>query len=213
VTHRAALTLGWTLRRTASRLEGMECRVPLPVGKFPRLLTKRLVLRCPTAKDACAFQKLLSIPEVTQFSNWPDQPTQTQSERSIRRMAKLYSSGEGCGWIIEDQKSKSLIGAIRYNSFEKKWKSGELGYELHPDFWGKGLMSEAVAGVVECGHEKFGLNRIEAWTLPGNPSSDRVLEKAGFRHEGTLRQKAWFKGRYHDFRVFGRIAGDPVSKS
>jgi ribosomal-protein-alanine N-acetyltransferase len=54
------------------------------------------------------------------------------------------------------------------------------------------------------------LNRIEAWTLPGNAGSDRVLEKAGFRYEGTLRQKAWFKGGYHDFRMFGRLAGDHV---
>ena len=44
----------------------------------------------------------------------------------------------------------------------------------------------------------------------GNPASDRVLQKSGFRHEGTLRQRAWFKGAFHDFRMFGRIAGDPA---
>ena len=69
-------------------------------------------------------------------------------------------------------------------------------------------MSEAVSATVACGHEIFGLNRIEAWTLPGNSASDRVLEKSGFRYEGTLRQKAWFKGAYHDFRMFGRLAGE-----
>jgi ribosomal-protein-alanine N-acetyltransferase len=70
-------------------------------------------------------------------------------------------------------------------------------------------MTEAVHAVVGCGHQSFALNRIEAWTLPGNAASDRVLKKAGFRYEGTLRQKAWFKGAYHDFRMFGRLAGDP----
>jgi ribosomal-protein-alanine N-acetyltransferase len=39
--------------------------------------------------------------------------------------------------------------------------------------------------------------------------SDRVLEKAGFRYEGTLRQKAHFKNEFHDFRMFGRVAADP----
>ena len=68
--------------------------------------------------------------------------------------------------------------------------------------------SEAVAAVVRCGHEFFALNRIEAWTLPDNPASDRVLEKCGFRYEGTLRQKAWFKGAFRDFRMYGRLAGD-----
>lgn len=177
---------------------------------FPSLATKRLTLRPPTAKDATAFGALLSIPEVTRFSNWPDKPTRAQSERYARWMSKLYASGKGCAWIIEHRSSKSLIGAIRFNSFEKKWNAGEIGYELHPEFWGKGLMSEAVALAVACGHETFGLNRIEAWTLPGNFASDRVLEKSGFRYEGTLRQKAWFKGAYRDFRMFGRIAGDPA---
>jgi ribosomal-protein-alanine N-acetyltransferase len=70
-------------------------------------------------------------------------------------------------------------------------------------------MSEAVAAAVACGHDTFRLNRIEAWTLPGNGASDRVLEKAGFSYEGTLRQKARFKGAFHDFRIFGRLASDP----
>jgi ribosomal-protein-alanine N-acetyltransferase len=153
---------------------------------------------------------VLSIPAVTRFSNWPDAPSMAQSERYMRWMSTLHASGKGCAWIIEDRHSGTLAGAIRYNRFEKKWRCGEIGYELHPDFWGKGLMTEAVAVVVACGHQSFRLNRIEAWTLPGNAASDRVLAKTGFRHEGTLRQRAWFKGAYHDFRMFGRVAGDPM---
>jgi [ribosomal protein S5]-alanine N-acetyltransferase len=72
-------------------------------------------------------------------------------------------------------------------------------------------MTEAVGIIVAYGHQTFGLNRIEAWTLPGNAASDRVLEKSGFRYEGTLRQKAWFKRAYHDFRMFGRLADDPAN--
>jgi ribosomal-protein-alanine N-acetyltransferase len=59
-------------------------------------------------------------------------------------------------------------------------------------------------------HSQFKLHRVEAWTLPGNAASDRVLAKAGFAREGTLKQRAWFKGDYHDFRMFGRVAEDPL---
>ena len=179
-------------------------------GKFPVLTTRRLTLRAAAPKDAAAFLALLLQPGVTRFNNWPDAPTKAQIDRSIRWMSKVHASGKGCAWIIEDRKSGALVGAIRFNSFERKWRCGEIGYESHPDFWGRGLMSEAVAAVVRCGHETFRLNRIEAWTLPGNAASDRVLEKTGFRHEGVLRQKAWFKGAFHDFRMFGRVANDPV---
>jgi ribosomal-protein-alanine N-acetyltransferase len=184
---------------------------PIASRKFPVLSTKRLTLRPPTMKDVSEFQALLSIPDVTRFSNWPDAPSKAQVERSLRWMSKVHASGKGCAWIIEIGKSKAIAGAIRFNSFEKKWRSGEIGYELHPNYWGKGLMTEAVRAVVACGHQTFRLNRIDAWTLPGNDASDRVLEKSGFCHEGTLRQKAWFKGAFHDFRVFGRIAADAMS--
>jgi hypothetical protein len=41
-------------------------------------------------------------------------------------------------------------------------------------------------------------------------ASDRVLVKAGFNYEGTLKQRAWFKGAFHDFRMFGRVAANPI---
>jgi ribosomal-protein-alanine N-acetyltransferase len=183
--------------------------MPSPASRaFPALSTARLTLRAARATDALSFRALLAIPEVTRFSNWPDAPTQAQVERVMRWMIKINGSRGGCAWIIEDRKSRRLIGAIRFNHFEKKWRVGEIGYELHPDFWGRGLMTEAVGAVIACGYRTFRLNRIEAWTLPGNGASDRVLEKCGFRYEGTLRQRAFFKEAYHDFRMFGRLAGD-----
>jgi ribosomal-protein-alanine N-acetyltransferase len=179
-------------------------------SEFPSLTTSRLRLRAPLPTDAAAFASILSIPSVTRFSNWPDRPKEAQVERSVRWMAKIYASGNGCAWMIEDAASGTLAGAIRFNYFDRKSRFGEVGYELHPDFWGRGLMTEALRAVVACGHQLFRLNRLEAWTLPGNTASDRVLQKAGFQYEGTLRQRAWFKGAFHDFRMFARLASDPV---
>ena len=143
---------------------------------------------------------------VTLFSNWRYAARRGSNVPALD--VQIHGSGRGVCLDHRDHGSKALAGAIRFNSFEKKWRCGQIGYELHPDYWGKGLMTEAVRAVVACGHETFRLNRIDAWTMPGNAASDRVLEKSGFQYEGTLRQKAWFKGAFHDFRMFGRIAGD-----
>ena len=102
--------------------------MPSGAGKFPVLSTKRLTLRAPSAKDAAAFGALLSIPAVTRFSNWPDRPSKVQSERYARWMSKVFASGKGCAWMIEVHGSRTPVGAIRFNSFEKKWRSGEIGY-------------------------------------------------------------------------------------
>ncbi len=180
-----------------------------PKDAFPTLETDRLRLREASMDDRDDFHALISIPEVTRFSNWVDAPKMAQIERSLRWMIKIFPKGAGCSWIIEDRASGDLLGAIRFNSIDRHARCAELGYELHPSAWGKGLMSEAARAVVRYGFDRFALNRIEAWTLPGNAASDRVLEKAGFRYEGTLRQKARFKEAFHDFRMFGCLAGDP----
>jgi ribosomal-protein-alanine N-acetyltransferase len=185
--------------------------MPTTVRPFPSLSTARLRLRAPDMDDAEAFGVLLSLPEVTRYSNIPDSPT--MAGRMMRSMAKLHASRKGCAWIIADAASGVMVGAIRFNRFDRRWRVGEVGYECHPNFWGRGLMTEALRAVVQFGHQEFRLNRIEAWTLPDNPASDRVLEKAGFQYEGTLRQKAHFKGEYHDLRIFGRTAADPMNWS
>jgi [ribosomal protein S5]-alanine N-acetyltransferase len=176
---------------------------------FPSLRTKRLELRAATPDDGSFYHALVSIGEVTRFSDFPDAASRAQAERIVGWMRNLFGSGRGCAWIIEESRTGSPVGAIRINRIHKRWRWGEIGYESHPIFWGRGLMTEAVRAVVACGHGHFKLNRMEAWTLPGNNASDRVLLNAGFTYEGTLKQKAWLKGAYRDLRMFGRVTGDP----
>ncbi|PWC53238.1 GNAT family N-acetyltransferase [Azospirillum sp. TSO22-1] len=179
-------------------------------AEFPSLSTDRLTLRAVTPDDAGIFHAILSVPEVTRFSNWPDAPTEEQAAAMVREMAGKFAAGSGCSWIIVERPTGDAIGAVRFNYVIPPWKCGGIGYELHPRAWGRGFMTEALRAVVGCGHRVFGLNRIEAWTLAGNGASDRVLEKVGFRYEGTARGRAWFKGAFHDFRNFGRVAADPT---
>jgi ribosomal-protein-alanine N-acetyltransferase len=176
---------------------------------FPSLRTKRLELRAAAPDDGSFYHALVSIAEVTRFSDFPEAATRVQTDRILAWMQKLLGSGRGCAWIIEERATGSPVGAIRINRIHKGWRWGEIGYESHPVFWGRGLMTEAVRAVVVCGHGYFKLNRMEAWTLPGNNASDRVLLKAGFAYEGTLKQKARLKGAYCDLRIFGRVTDDP----
>lgn len=175
---------------------------------FPALTTDRLVLRQPRLSDADAFAVILSNPAVTRHTNIADPPNRKRSDRMVSWMSKLFARGSGCAWIIEPKTSHQLIGAIRLNDIQKKARWAVVGYELHADHWNKGIMSEALEAVADCAFDLFQLNRIEAWTLPGNDASDRVLEKCGFVYEGTLRQKNWFKGGFHDHRIFGLLKSE-----
>ncbi len=178
-------------------------------GEYPEVKTKRLFLRKPAPGDLDAYRRVLSLAEVTRYTDIPDNPTEKRCVRMISWMSRLHEKQNGCGWLIVNQSNCKVIGAIRINQIIKKPKCGIIGYELHPDEWGQGKMTEALRAVVSLGHGCFELNRLEAWTSPGNVASDRVLQKAGFQHEGTLRQKEYFKQQFQDLRIFARLASDP----
>jgi len=175
---------------------------------FPELNTSRLILRCPSLKDASDYHRILSSPDVSRFSDIPHNPTKKRSERFVSWMSKLYTRGTGVGWIVQLRHAGNTIGSVRINRIEKKASCGVIGYELHPDFWNTGYTTEALSAVVEHGHDVLGLNRLEAWTTVGNEASEKVLLKNGFQFEGTQRSKAKFRDRYWDIHLYGRLAED-----
>jgi len=172
---------------------------------FPQIKTKRLILRSPRLSDAGQYHELLSIAEVTKLTDIPHSPTHKRSERFVSWMSKLFSRGKGCAWIITRRESNELIGAIRINEINKRMGYGEIGYELNPQHWNRGLMSEAVSVITECGHKEFNLNRIEAWVVAGNSRSEKVLAKNGYEYEGTLRQRLCLRGKFCDLKMFSHL--------
>ena len=102
---------------------------------FPNLATARLRLRQVRPQDYEAFHALLSCPEVTRFSDWPDAPSRHRAERAVKWMGDMFAKGKGCAWMIEDGASATLLGAIRFNSIDAPNRSAEVGYELHPAVW------------------------------------------------------------------------------
>jgi RimJ/RimL family protein N-acetyltransferase len=62
-----------------------------------------------------------------------------------------------------------------------------LGYWLGEDFWGRGIVTEAVAALTDFWLQTFSLRRISAEVFANNPASARVLQKAGFVFEGRLK--------------------------
>jgi len=83
--------------------------------------------------------------------------------------------------------------------------SAELGFWLGEPFWGRGVMTDAVTAFVPWAFERFNLSRIYAQVFGFNPASARVLEKAGFTLEGTLRRSAIKDGVITDQLQFARL--------
>jgi ribosomal-protein-alanine N-acetyltransferase len=81
-------------------------------------------------------------------------------------------------------------------------RSAEIGYWLGEDYWGRGIVTEAVKAFTVWGFANFDLSRIYAGVFEWNPASSRVLEKAGFEFEGRMKKAVTKEGRTGDELIY-----------
>ena len=107
---------------------------------------------------------------------------------------------------------KELIGAIGIEPMSDINRySGELGYWLAEPFWGKGITTSAVKIFTKYVFEYYDLIKIFAYVFSSNPASGRVLEKAGFRLEGSLRKHIVKNGNVLDQLVYGILKEEIIA--
>jgi ribosomal-protein-alanine N-acetyltransferase len=169
---------------------------------FPALETARLLLRELNAGDGQALFAVFADDEVTRFYNVDTMDDVAPAQTIIARMRSRYTERVGIRWAIVDKADGRLIGTIGFNAIDASDHRAVVGYELARRAWGRGFATEALSRVVQYGHAKIGLNRIEAAVMKGNEASVRVLRKVGFEEEGILRAYGYWKAEYHDLRIF-----------
>ncbi|MBS4058360.1 MAG: GNAT family N-acetyltransferase [Bacteroidales bacterium] len=100
----------------------------------------------------------------------------------------------------------SLTGVIGLILQEDVYRySAELGYWVGKKYWGRGIATAAVEGVTEDAFENKGIKRVFASVFAPNIASARVLEKAGFTHEGTRKKAAYKNGVFEDELLYARL--------
>ena len=105
--------------------------------------------------------------------------------------------------ITVDDKVVGSIGVFRQGNIHRQ--TAELGYYIAEEYWGKGIMTDAVRQI--CAHvfDKSDIIRIYAEPFAYNAASCQVLEKAGFQYEGTLRSNAVKNGRVIDMKMYSLL--------
>ncbi len=167
----------------------------------PELHTPRLILRPMRVSDAGDMFDYARREEVTRFLLWQPHPEAEYTEAYLRSVQKQYKKGEFYDWALVYKPTGKMIGTCGFTSFDLRHNKGEIGYVLNPDFWGRGLATEAVERVLRFGLEELGLHRLEARYMVENAASRRVMEKCGMVFEGVLRDWMLVKGIYRDIGV------------
>lgn len=147
---------------------------------FPTVTTQRLVLRQLRDDDVQELFALRTNENVNRFLNRPVPESLNDVWKFIVKVNQITRDNEGLYWVITCKNEDKVLGTIGLRNFEAEQCQAEIGYELHPDHQGQGIMHEAIDHVLAYGFGCLGLRTIMADTDPGNLRSIQPLERHGF---------------------------------
>lgn len=176
-------------------------------GKFPVLETQTLVMREITLDDLDWYLAHFSIPEIVEGTAYPASKNHETARKELDSyILNLFREKKGFRWGITERGSSKLIGSCGfYNWVKEEARSAEIGYDLNPAYWGKGIMTESLETMMRFGFERMSLNRIQALIPSHNGRSMRLVQRLGFKKEGVLRDRSYFQGRYIDDVCFSLL--------
>jgi ribosomal-protein-alanine N-acetyltransferase len=172
---------------------------------FPGLESERLILRKLDINDVDQIFEFTSLPETSEILSWFPHSDKSVSRTFIKNIISKYSNNEVSQWAIELKSDKIVIGIAGFVQFFSEHSRGEIAYVLSPKYQNKGYMTEALKMVLEYGFNMIKLRRIEAKCEINNFSSERVLQKLGFRLEGCFYNFIKRKGLYRDYKIYALI--------
>ncbi|MCH1981175.1 GNAT family N-acetyltransferase [Ruminococcus sp. OA3] len=129
--------------------------------------------------------------------------TRQDAEDYVRSCAENTEERQLCRAIVAEGHAIGSIGVFCGSDVYEK--SAELGYWLAEDFWGKGIMTEAVRGICREAFAAFDIVRIYAEPFAHNAGSRGVLEKAGFTLEGIMRKGVFKNGKECDYCMYSLL--------
>jgi len=157
---------------------------------------KNVNLRMIEKEDLPLFAEWFNKPEVTGEYNPLHQMSRTEAEKILENPNELKP------FIIE-KKDGSKIGFVaHFYVLHVAGKLLEIGYSLIPDERGKGYCTEAVLIMVDYLFLSRDVIRVQATTDVRNVGSQKVLEKAGFKKEGTIRKSILIRGDWRDAYLY-----------
>ena len=108
-------------------------------------------------------------------------------------------------WFVIEFKGE-LVGEITVHQEDPRNKTkAKISYWVAKSFRGKGIATIAVKLITNYAFKKWKLVRIRGNVRTFNKASSRVLEKAGYKYEGTLRKNNFKDGKYLDDMVWARV--------
>lgn len=166
---------------------------------FPQLETDRLILREMALDDVEFYFRHFDNDKVIEGCCFLGPKSLEAAKKELELYCiRTFKENRGIRWGIVRKGGNKLIGTCGYYDWNKAARRAEIGCDLDPAYWGQGIMTEAFRAVLKYGFEKMVLNRIQAIIDSENTRSLKLVHRLGFKKEGVLRQRSYFRGQFRD---------------
>ena len=161
-------------------------------SEVPTLTYGTLTLRPSQESDIESIYQACQDPLISHFTTVPANYTLEHAQSFVRQLdPEGLQNKREIRFIIESSQgaAPSLAGVISFHSPNFNNKVAEIGYWIAKEHRGKSIGTTAVKVLTNFGFETMGWNRIEAMIDHDNEASKKVVTRAGYEHEGLLRQR------------------------
>lgn len=175
----------------------------LNFNPFPVLRTQRLLLRQVVVADVPYVIKIRGNEEAMRYIPRPRAKTEEDALGVIAMLTNGISEGKSINWAIcNAQNPNEIYGIMGYVNFYPQELKAEIGYMLHPDYWGKGYVPEAIIAVEKFGFENIKLELIEAKIDPRNDNSRKVLLRNNYQFDRLMQKEMTFENEVLDSEYY-----------
>ena len=173
------------------------------------LIVPRLRIREWRLADWPAAHEYASDPEVVRYLDWGPN-TEMETRAFIRETMRWRRKRPRMRYdlAVAARTTDRVVGGARLWIESTQHREGSIGYTLSRASWGHGYATEVAVALLRFGFETLRLHRIHAIVEPENIASARVLEKAGMRREGHLRDHRYAKGDWRDSLLYAILEGE-----
>lgn len=179
----------------------------LPYTFSGRRETERLVLRPYVDDDLAILARLHGDPGVTRWLYWDARGLDEVRTVLARKVAELTLAGDGdaISLAVDLRETGETVGDAVVILTSGAHEQAEVGYLIDPAHQGHGYATETAKALLEIALGDVQLHRACGRIEPRNVASGRVLERAGMRHEGTLRENEFIKGEWQSEGVYALL--------
>jgi ribosomal-protein-alanine N-acetyltransferase len=174
------------------------------------LQTDRLNLRQLSVTDVYKIHELHSVPESDQFNTLGIPETIQTTEGIVNEWLVEQNAIPRTSYVfcIDKNETKQFIGLIALKLGKPNFRTAEVWYKIHRDYWRQGYTTEALNKLLDFGFNYMKLHRIEAGCAVENIASRKVLEKVGMTREGMKRKKLPIRGEWKDNYFYAILEED-----